>query len=396
MVGSRRCGILARKETFRDFPNPDPAKTSRIIRLTTDTTSRTACNEAGEPLFDAVGKPEGLDLIVQDNNENARDTRMLLETMAEGLALNEIIYDEAGEMVDYRIILANKAFHSVADFDSASPARNQATRLYGMSHEQIGRFWNEHRQRTTATVSEFVSPLSKRCYLVSTSPFHADRFVTTFFDISERKQASAEVQRVLEGKELVLRESHHRIKNNMSTIFSLLSIQSNLQGNEEAKAILQDAAGRLQAMIVLYDKLYRSADLASVPVGAYLPALIAEILGLFPQRERVRVSTRMDDVTVDASTLQLIGIIVYELMTNSMKHAFEGRGEGNISVEVVHAEDRVRLVYGDDGIGLPESVSFENPPGFGLKLIAMLAKQLHGSVSVERDAGTRFVVEFEA
>ncbi|MCI0550255.1 MAG: PAS domain S-box protein [Anaerolineae bacterium] len=123
--------------------------------------------------------------------ESEAKLRAIFNTMSEGIALNEIIYDEKGEMVDYRILEVNQAFYSTADYSGSQVIGNLATKLYGMSPEVIKAFWETHKIRSEVQHTEYNSPLSNRSFFISTSPFVNDRFVTSFFDITELKQAEA-------------------------------------------------------------------------------------------------------------------------------------------------------------------------------------------------------------
>jgi len=120
--------------------------------------------------------------------------RLLFDTMSEGVALNEIVYDDHGVMVDYRILQVNRSFYALADYLAGYVEGNVATQLYGMSSEMITAFWEQHRRKTDVQYTEMVSPLTNKYFLIATSPFVQNRFVTSFFDITDRKQAEAALQ----------------------------------------------------------------------------------------------------------------------------------------------------------------------------------------------------------
>jgi two-component system, chemotaxis family, CheB/CheR fusion protein len=219
--------------------------------------------------------------------------------------------------------------------------------------------------------------------------------VLTFFDVTEVKKADEIIKHLLEEKELILKEVHHRIKNHMNTINSLLSIQAAATKDPVAAAALKDAGSRVQSMMVLYEKLYQSDNYHTIPVLNYLPPLVDDIVANFTGSVSVKIEKRIGEFVLDVKRLQTIGIIINELLTNIMKYAFTGRNEGRIVIAASLTEGRVSLVIQDNGNGMPESIDFENSTGFGLVLVGMLTKQLQGTIRIERENGTRIVLEFE-
>jgi two-component sensor histidine kinase len=207
-------------------------------------------------------------------------------------------------------------------------------------------------------------------------------------------EQNVQLETVNAEKELILKEVHHRIKNNMATIMSLLSLQAGTLTVPSAVAALKDARSRIEAMMVLYDKLFRSSGFEEISVREYLPALIDQIVGNFPENGSVTVGKHIDDFMLEAKSLSTLGIILNELFTNIMKHAFSGRDDGVITVCASLNNNTVSLVIQDNGIGMPQSVDLEHPTGFGLTLVTMLMKQLGGTARMERENGTRVILEF--
>jgi two-component system, sensor histidine kinase PdtaS len=214
-------------------------------------------------------------------------------------------------------------------------------------------------------------------------------------NITDRKIAEELIKTLLAEKELILKEVHHRIKNNMSTIAGLLSLQADTMEVPAAKAALKDAESRVQSMMVLYNKLYQSAGFKSVSVLTYLPTLINEILENFPNSASIKVWKIIDDFTLDAKMLQPLGIIINELLTNIMKYAFAGIVLGVITISASLKGKKVILSIEDNGNGMPESIDFANSPGFGLMLVDLLTKQMHGTIRIERAWGTKIILEFD-
>ena len=213
--------------------------------------------------------------------------------------------------------------------------------------------------------------------------------------ISALKINEAKFETFLAEKNLLLYEVHHRIKNNMNTIINLLTIQSEAISNEEASLALRNAAGRVKSMGILYDKLYRSENLSAMSVKKYIPPLIDEIIGLFPERYKVQLDLNIDDFILDVQSMSCVGIILNELVFNSMKYAFTDRETGTISVTAQKTGKITTIIYEDDGCGLPADISMENPASFGLKLIKGISGQINGTIKISPASGTKFILEFK-
>jgi PAS domain S-box-containing protein len=214
-------------------------------------------------------------------------------------------------------------------------------------------------------------------------------------DNTERRKAEEEVKSLLAEKELLLREVHHRIKNNMNTMMNLISLQAKTMQDPKAVAALKDARSRLQSMGVLYDKLYRSESFREVPINDYLPALINEIIGMFPNRGMVKIETFIEDFSLGAEVISPLGIMINELVTNVMKHALIGRDDGLIRISASKKSNRATLIIEDNGAGIPESIDIATSTGFGLQLVGLLTEQLGGTIRLEREKGSRFILEFD-
>ncbi len=215
-------------------------------------------------------------------------------------------------------------------------------------------------------------------------------------DITLRKRDEERIRSLLQEKELLLREVHHRVKNNMNAAMGLLTLQAQAAASPEAGAALREAHGRLQAMAVLYDKLYRTENLRAVDVREYLPPLVDEVVRVFSSPARVAAETRAASFPLGVEILSPLGIIINELLTNALKHAFPGRSHGRIRVTADREGGRAVIAVEDDGVGMPG----EPPPGgFGTQLVQMLARQIGGTLRCEAGAGgsgTRWVLEFPA
>jgi len=219
-------------------------------------------------------------------------------------------------------------------------------------------------------------------------------FIAIKEDITHRKISEDKINQLLEEKELLLKEVHHRIKNNLNTIISLLSIQADMLKDHSVVSALTDASSRVQSMMILYDKLYQSESFNSMPVNEYLSILIDEIIVNFPNSIYIKVEKNIESFELSVKKIQPLGIIINELLTNIMKYAFKDKSNGKISVSANAAGRTVCLVIADNGIGMPESVNFNNSTGFGMQLVSILTEQIGGTIRIEHGEGTKFILEF--
>ena len=214
-------------------------------------------------------------------------------------------------------------------------------------------------------------------------------------DITERKQAEQEIQRQLAEKETLLKEVHHRMKNNMAQVEGLLSLQAGSADSVEVKSALNEAISRVRSTRTLYEKLLIGKGYEEVSMRDYLEGLIDSLLEVFNERCGVTVEKSIVDFTLSSKKAVPVGIIISELLTNVFKYAFTGRAEGRVSIGLEKNEKQVTLTVWDDGVGIDKGVDPNKSPGFGLSLVKMLAEQLEGVFSIANDHGTRSVLEFE-
>jgi PAS domain S-box-containing protein len=213
-------------------------------------------------------------------------------------------------------------------------------------------------------------------------------------DMTERKNAEDKIQKLLEEKECLLKEVHHRIKNNMSAIYWFLVLQAETLTDAGAVKALQDAGSRVQSMMVLYDRLYRSEHFTDLSVANYLVPLTQEIISNFPDHDRIELTTEVESFTLSAKQLSALGILLNELLTNAVKHAFPDGRPGKIHIAMKLVGGVAHFSVEDDGAGLPDGIELESSTGFGMQLIMMVVEQLQGTIKLVRQDGTRFEVDF--
>ncbi len=219
--------------------------------------------------------------------------------------------------------------------------------------------------------------------------------ICTFIDISDRKTAEKKVEKLLEEKEILLKEVHHRIRNFMNTLSGLLALQAGSLKDPVAISALEDTGARVRSMMVLYDKLYNSEDFKKVSAGIYIPSMADEIISNFPHGEKIKTEKHVDDFLLEIKRMQSLGIIINELLTNIVKHAFPHGAGGTVKISAKKQGKHITLTIRDNGKGIPESVDFKNSSGFGMQLVDMLTEQLGGTIRIERGDGTGFVLDFD-
>lgn len=217
--------------------------------------------------------------------------------------------------------------------------------------------------------------------------------IKDFISFNELDRTNVKLEESLDEKELILKEVHHRIKNNMNIISSLLALQSTTINIPEAVHVFQDATARIESMGILYDKLYRTESYEIVSIKGYLSQLIDEIVQLYPDRQNIVIEKHIDDFPIKTKTIFSLGIIINELVTNAMKYAFTGREDGLIQISAKKEDNHITLVFGDNGIGMSE-IKYEEEKGFGMRLIDMLVTQIDGSCKIENTGGTKYTIEF--
>lgn len=221
-----------------------------------------------------------------------------------------------------------------------------------------------------------------------------ERVIAVVRDISERKSYEERIKKLLEEKEIILKEVHHRIKNNMNTIIALLSLQENEINEEVSKKALADARGRINTMVMLYDMLYKAEKFDKIYIKEYLSFLVDNIVSSFSIDSDITIEKRIEDFVVSSKIILPIAIIVNEIITNSMKYAFVNRKKGEILVDVKKEGGSARIIVKDNGIGIPDISNKQVKSGFGLSLIKMMVKQLKGNFTILNENGTKCVLEF--
>ena len=235
---------------------------------------------------------------------------------------------------------------------------------------------------------------------LSISPIHDTQGTLTHYigiqtDITERKAAESQLRASLKEKEVLLKEIHHRVKNNLQVISSLLKLQSAHIKDEQVLSQLRDSYNRVHSMALIHEKLYQSEGLSRIDSADYVRNLAENLLRSYNVSITLELKTEVENIELDIDTAIPCGLILNELISNSLKYAFKGRSQGRISIQFSQqTEQEVQLKVADNGIGLPSDFDLEETESLGLQLVQNLTEQLDGTLQIDSQDGTCFMITF--
>ena len=216
-------------------------------------------------------------------------------------------------------------------------------------------------------------------------------------DITERKRAEEIIMRSLQEKETLLKEIHHRVKNNMQIVSSLLNHQAQYIKDKNVIEIFTESQNRILSMSLVHEKLYQSKDLAKIDFHDYINDLVANLFQAYMAKSgKITLTMNIENIYLDIDLAIPCGLIANELVTNSLKYAFPAGTKGEIKIAFHKKEENMlEFVINDNGIGLPKHLDFRKTDSLGLHLVTILAEnQLHGEINLIRRKGTEFQIKF--
>ncbi len=213
-------------------------------------------------------------------------------------------------------------------------------------------------------------------------------------DISNRKHAEEQIKKALQEKEILLKEIHHRIKNNLQIIISLLNLQSERVRDKDAHIAFRQSKDRIYLMALVHEQLYQSGEFSSIRIKQYVQSLIDKLKRAYQINDRIIIDSSVSDVVFDIDIAIPCGLILNELITNAIKHAFSGRQDGIIKIVFRELRDKsYELIVQDNGVGCPSN-TIKETKSLGLKLVNILAQQISGVVRYSRRNGTKYRILF--
>lgn len=216
-------------------------------------------------------------------------------------------------------------------------------------------------------------------------------------EVRQRREAQARLETALRDKEVLLREVHHRVKNNMQVIAGLLDLHTIQVKDRAAVQVLQEAKGRIHVMAQVHQRLYATEDLESVDLEAFLREIVPQLVRIYKgPGQDIDVLLTLDPVSANLDTALACGLLVHELVSNAIKHAFPDRDSGTIELALTGTGNggNASLCVSDNGVGMPEGFDPRNAPTLGTQLIYSLSRQIGGTVSMDAQRGTTFTITF--
>jgi len=216
-------------------------------------------------------------------------------------------------------------------------------------------------------------------------------------EITERKRMENQIKASLREKELLLREIHHRVTNNLTIISSLLNMKSRRTDNQEVVDTLQEARAKIYTVALIHEQLYQSEKFGQINMGEHSRQLVADLFQIYNVLEkRITPLIEHSDFTLSLTHAIPCALVLNELISNAFKHAFHGREEGKIEISAHKVDDTVRIKVKDDGIGIPQEIDIDSTDSLGFKLIRNIVRmQLKGTIQINQDQGTEVIIEFK-
>ncbi|TAF36332.1 MAG: PAS domain S-box protein [Oscillatoriales cyanobacterium] len=233
--------------------------------------------------------------------------------------------------------------------------------------------------------------------LLNSMEINGEKFLQAVVrDITDRKRDEDKIKASLAEKEVLLQEIHHRVKNNLQVISSLLKLQSRYIQDSHVTELLKESQNRVRSMALVHEQLYQSKDLSKIDFADYIHNLAQNLFQAYEiNAKAIKLQTKIAPCFMNIDTAVPCGLIINEFVTNSLKYAFPEQNQGTIKIDFSFDNDRVCvLVVSDSGIGLPKDLDYKNSRTLGLRLVVSLVKQIRGNIELVKTAGTVFKITF--
>ena len=361
--------------------------------------------------FQSVGRDITERKTAEEKLKESEDKyRQLVEQSLQGIVVIQ----------DFRIVYANTAFCNISGYSADELGALKRQQVQALIHPDDQTFvWSRFKARLAGKKVEpryeyrglrkdgSIIWLEMRAARIEFQGRPAIQGAVN--DISERKKILDQLKLSLKEKEALLREIHHRVKNNLQIVSSLLNLQTRCIDNEDYQRFFRESQNRIKSMVLVHEKLYQTADLANIKPSDYLSSLLQQLFNAYNiSPGSIILKGNIADFPMIIDIAIPCGLLVNELVSNSLKHAFPGligysaedikktfKERPEIAIDLALDEKgNVKLIISDNGVGFPDNLDFQKTESLGLQLVCALVKQLDGSIKMEKTQGTRFIICF--
>ena len=221
--------------------------------------------------------------------------------------------------------------------------------------------------------------------------------LTVLRDITDQKRSEDQIKKSLQEKEVLLKEIHHRVKNNLQVIISLLNLQADKLKDEAAIEAFKEANHRIYSMALVHEQLYQSEDLATIHIKEFIETMVDKLYHTYSAMNRIDLDLKIANIGLGITTAIPCGLILNELVSNALKHGFPGQRKGMVRISFRLLENQCyKLIVEDNGIGVPNTLDIKNTKSLGMQLVNILTAQIDGKITLDRKQGTRFTLKFRS
>jgi PAS domain S-box-containing protein len=358
--------------------------------------------ETAFPARDAQGQVTRIVGIAQDitrqkeAEERLEATSVLLSSLIDNLHAGIVVEDQSR-----RVIHVNQAFCRMFNYSgtTASLIGRHSKHAFPVQQEWSDRIDVIIHERKECRNEEMVSATGQvfcRDYFPLQVDDDRQYHLWRYEDITDRKRSEERIRASLKEKEVLLKEIHHRVKNNLQVISSLMNLQANQLRDKEIVEAFRDSQARVKAMSLVHERLYQSSDLAQIDFAGYVRDVTNHLLRSYQNgRHPVRLKVDVEPVSLNIDTAIPCALIINELVSNSLKYAFPNGQPGEIQVSMNHTDTNdLNLRISDNGVGFPETLFWRNTDSLGLQLVRNLTDQLNGSIKCHLQQGAQFDIRF--
>jgi PAS domain S-box-containing protein len=364
--------------------------------------------ERGRLIRNASGEPMHLDGIIMDitiqkkveleRAEIEQRFKGLFDNMVEGVALHRLIYDSEGRPLDYLIYETNPAYATHTGIPRHEAIGKTGEQLYGVSPAAYLKEFAGVTETGVPLIFDAHMPNMGRHFHISVFTHLPGHFATVFLDITKSKEAQEQLQSAFEERKVLIREIHHRVKNNLAAIIHLIEKQIDGMHDSESKEFLKVLRSQAYTMALIYDQLNQTKKLSKIEMSYYFEELTMNIAHSFNQIDWVLTTVESDEIWMDVNLATPCAMIVNELVTNVYKYAFprDFKGDHHLLIKLQKKDEVYHLMVRDNGVGLSEHFNLETQKSAGLQLVKLWAvHQLGGTFDIRSEGGVVVEVTFK-